>query len=447
MAASIYDSAIYRDLMTDREFAALFTDTAEVRAMMIVEGALAKAQGALGVIPELSAKAIHRASLEVQIDPAGLSPATGQNAVVVPALVAAFRDAMQAPEHAQYLHFGATSQDIMDTGLVLRLRQVLTLAETRLRAILTALADLAETQAATPMAGRTYGQVATPTSFGAVVASWGLPLIDLLDRLPALRATVLQISLTGAAGTLSAMGREAANVRAEVAKGLGLKDSGQSWHSTRHGIAELAGWITQVTVQLGKLGEDLCLMTQTGINEIALPASGGSSTMPQKQNPVLPSVLTAIARQMVGLNSVIQMAALHRQQRDAGAWISEWMTLPQMCMGLGRALAIGVDLAGGMRPLPDRMLAQIDDGTGLIYAEALQFRLAAHIPRPQAQQMVKDLCKSVMAGQGSLAALAADTWPDIDTEDVFDPTRQLGEAPEMARRFAKAARNPKAAQE
>ena len=95
----------------------------------------------------------------------------------------------------------------------------------------------------------------------------------------------------------------------------------------------------------------------------------------------------------------------------------------------------------------ERLFVQIDDGTGLIYAEALQFRLAAHIPRPQAQQMVKDLCKSVMAGQGSLAALAADTWPDIDTADVFDPTRQLGEAPEMARRFAKAARNPKAAQE
>jgi len=440
MAASVFDSAIYRDLMGDREVGALFTDSAEVRAMMIVEGALAKAQGALGVIPEASAAAIHRASLELQIDPGGLAAETGQNAVVVPALVAAFRSAMQAPEHAQWLHFGATSQDIMDTGLVLRLRQFLGILDPRLREAVAALGTLAEAHAEVPMAGRTYGQIATPTSFGAVVAAWGQPLLALLDRLGGLRGRLLWVSLSGAAGTLSAMGPRGPEVRAELAKALGLSDPEASWHSIRQAIAELSGWLTQVAAQLGKIGQDLILMTQSGIGEVALPGSGGSSTMPQKQNPVMPSVLAAIARQMVGLNSVMQGAATHVQERDATAWISEWMTLPQMCLATGRAAQFALDLAKGIAPKPEAMLANLDDGRGLIFAEALQFRLAATLPRPEAQAEVKALCKEVASG-GSLKNRAAARWPDLDLAAVFDPASQLGEAPRIARRFANAARN------
>lgn len=436
MAASIFDSAIYRDLMLDREFGALFSDTAEVRAMMIVEGALAKAQGEVGLIPMESATAIHRASLELQIDPAGLSPQTGQNAVVIPALVAAFRTQMQAPEHSQWVHYGATSQDIIDTAQALRLRQMLALAETRLGAILAGLGALAEAHAQTPMAGRTYGQVATPTSFGSVVASWGAPLAELLEQLPALRARVLKVSLSGAAGTLSALGDKAGATRSELAKGLALGNPDQSWHSMRDGIAALAAWMTQVTAQIGKMGDDLTLMTQTGIGEIQLPASGGSSTMPQKQNPVMPSLAVSIGRTMVGLNSIIQGATIHRQQRDGAAWISEWMTLPQMCLGLGRSLSIAQELAEGISPRVETMAAHIDDGTGLIYAEALSFRLSQSMPRPQAQAEVKEVCKDVIAGKGSLSDLAPLKWPQADLGGVFAPEGQLGLAPVEARQFA-----------
>ena len=440
MAASLFDSAIYRDLMLDREFGALFTDSAEVRALMIVEGALAKAQGEVGLIPEESAKAIHRASLELQIDPAGLSPETGNNAVVIPALVSAFRSLMQAPEHAQWLHYGATSQDIIDTGQALRLRQMLVLAEERLKKIIKALGTLADQHAETPMAGRTYGQVATPTSFGAMAASWGAPLANLLEELPALRSRVLKVSLGGAAGTLSALEDKGAATRAALAKGLGLADTGESWHAMRDGVAALAAWMTQVTAQTAKMGEDLTLMTQSGISEVILPSAGGSSTMPQKQNPVMPSVLVAIARTMVGLNSVVQGAAIHRQQRDGAAWISEWMTLPQMCMAFGRALAIAGDLAEGMTPRVETLAAHIDDGTGLIYAEALSFRLAKTMPRPEAQAAVKALCKEVIAGEGSLADLAPRMWPQADLVGVFAPESQLGLAPMEARQFAERAK-------
>lgn len=436
MAASLFDSAIYRDLMLDREFGALFTDSAEVRALMIVEGALAKAQGEVGLIPQESAKAIHRASLELQIDPAGLSLETGTNAVVIPALVAAFRSLMQAPEHAQWLHYGATSQDIIDTAQALRLRQMLGLTETRLRALIAALGTLAETHAETPMAGRTYGQVATPTTFGALAANWGTPLANLLEDLPSIRKRILRVSLSGAAGTLSTMSDKGLATRAELAKGLGLTDPGHNWHSMRDGIAALAAWMTQVTVQLGKMGEDLILMTQTGFAEVALPASGGSSTMPQKQNPVMPSVLAAISRTMIGLNSVMQSAPIHRQQRDGAAWISEWMTLPQMCMSFGRTLSISIDLAKGIQPQIETLASHIDDGTGLIYAEALSFRLAQVMPRPEAQAEVKSMCKQVIAGEGSLASLASNKWPDTNFEGVFSPEGQLGLAPKEARAFS-----------
>ena len=165
MAGSVFDSALYAGLFPTGDVGRLFTDTAETRAMLLVEGLLAKVQGAQGIIPAESAAFITRSTMELQVDPAGLAKATGQNGVSVPALVTAFRTLMLAPEHAQYVHWGATSQDIMDTALMLRLRQALTLIETDFMALLQTLGNLAQTHADLPMAARTYGQHATPTSF------------------------------------------------------------------------------------------------------------------------------------------------------------------------------------------------------------------------------------------------------------------------------------------
>lgn len=439
MPASPLDSAIYRDLFGDAEIARLFSDTAEVRAMLLVEGALAEVQGELGLIPETAGRAIHRAAMELQIDPSALAAETGRNAVVVPALVAAFRSEMKAPEHAQYVHWGATSQDIMDTGLVLRLRKVLETLETRMGAALSALATLAATHAETPMAARTYGQAATPTSFGAVAAGWGAPLLALRDDLAALRPRLLVVSLGGAAGTLSAMGPQGPDIRARLAERLGLGDPGASWHAERDRIAAFAAWLTRLTGALGKMGEDLTLMAQSGIGEVALGQGGGSSTMPQKSNPVLPSLLVAIARQTAGLNTVMQGALVHRQGRDGAAWFTEWMTLPQMCLLAGRALSVAGELAADIRPLPDRMAAGTRDGSGLIFAEALTFALAERMPRPGAQEAVKALCREAVATSTPLRTLAERDFPG-DWEAVFDPAGQLGTAPADARAFAERVR-------
>lgn len=441
MAASVFDSPLYARLFPSGEVGKLFTDTAEVRAMLLVEGALARAQGALGIIPETAAAYIHRAAMEVQIDPAGLAAPTGENGVSLPGLVAAFRKAMEAPEHAQYVHWGATSQDIIDTALMLRLARMLALQEDMLRTTLKALGQLAEDHAATPMAARTYGQHATPTSFGATVAHWGAPLLDLLRALPDLRGSCLWVSLSGAAGTAAALGPQAADLRKGLASALGLHDPARSWHSDRGPILRLADWQTRLALALGKMAEDLMILTQTGIAEVSLGTAGASSTMPQKQNPVLPAAMAALARQIVGLNATLQGAALHRLDRDGAAWFTEWLTLPQLCLATTAVLIHAQALSQSLSPVPATMLAAFNNGQNLIHAEALSFALSQHLPRPEAQAAIKSLCKTAGDTGADLADLAKAAYPELDLSTVFDPAQQMGHAPAEARAFAKAARS------
>ena len=442
MAASLFDSPQYAKLFPVGDAGRLFTDTAEVRAMMLVEGTLAKLQGKSGTIPEISAQAIHRASLELQIDPAGLGDATGQNGVSIPGLVAEFRKLMQAPEHAQYLHFGATSQDIADTGLMLRMRQLLSLQESVLKSVIAHLQNLAAAHDATPMVARTYGQSATLTSFGATVASWGHPLIDLLDELDHLRANSLWVSLAGAAGTASALGQNPTKLRANLAQALGLIDPKRNWHNDRSPIQRLASWQTRLTQVLGKFAQDILIHSQSTLKTVQIGATGGSSTMPQKENPVQASALVALANQAVGLQSTLTHAAQHKEARDGAAWFSEWLALPQLCLGAMAALTISERLAGALLPNETALNAQITATNEMIYAEALSFELAKYMPRPEAQAAIKSLCKEVNATGANLITLALSQYPMLDA-DVFDVSQQMGTAPEQARAFVQRAKEAK----
>lgn len=435
MPASPIDSAIYRDLFGDKDVGALFTDSAELRAMMLVEGALAKVQGALDIIPQTAAAAIHRASLELQLDPGALAKGAGQSAVPIPALVAAFREEMHAPDHANWLHWGATSQDIMDTGQALRIRQALGIFDKRLLATVKALGVLAYQNAEMPMVARTYGQAAVVTTFGAVVASWGAPLMRAQAKLDGVSREVALVSLSGAAGTSSEMDK-GPQVRSALAEALGLGDPKTSWHSTRDGIASLAAWMTLLCGSLGKMGEDLLLMTQSDVGEVRLAATGSSSTMPQKNNPVAPSLLVAIARQSAGLNTTLQSALVHRQQRDAAAWMSEWLSLPQLILLTARALNVAQDLAKTLAPNPAAMSSAIDATQGMVFAETLSFALAKEMPRAEAQAQVKALVAEAIGSKQSLKLTVQNAHPNLSADAIFDATQNLGTAPDDAHRFA-----------
>lgn len=434
MSASVFDSIIHRDLFGDPDASRLLSDSAEVRAMMLVLGTLAKVQGKAGVIPEVSGAFLHRASMEIQVDPMGLG---GANGVSVPGLVAAMCKALEAPEHAQYLHWGATSQDIQDTGQSLRMRQILVLIEGRLRDALTVLADLAEAHAATPMAARTYGQVAVPSSFGALVAGWGWPILRLLDRLDDLRTHVLAVSLSGAAGTASQLGDDPAAIRKALADGLGLVDPGHSWHADRDRIIELSQWLAGVCTATGKIGTDVALMVRSDVGEIAVGQAGASSTMPQKQNPVAASALIALSR-----FAPAQVAALsvpHAEARDGAAWFTEWLTLPPLVAASARAAALVGDVARSVTPNTPAMAARLDDPLGLIHAEALSFALTATLPRADAAAEVKRLAVEAQTTGTPLPTLIAAAHPSAALPDLKPPA-SLGIAPSEARSFARKVR-------
>ena len=325
-------------------------------------------QGKAGVIPEVSGAFLNRAVMEVQIDPDGLG---GPNGVVIPALVAAFRKALDAPEHAQYLHWGATSQDIQDTGLMLRMRQALALIEGRLASALGHMADMAEAEAETAMVARTYGQAAVPSSFGAQVALWGWPLLRLLERLDEVRGYALAVSLSGAAGTSSQLGEDPAAIRTGLAEGLGLADPGMSWHADRSRIVDLSQWLTGVCSCAGKVGTDVILGARSDVGELRLSGAGGSSTMPQKQNPVAPSVLVALARFAPAQAALLSQP--HAEARDGAAWFTEWLTLPLLTMAAARSAALLSDTIAALSPDRARMEARLDQANGTIHAEALSF--------------------------------------------------------------------------
>ncbi|WP_299547191.1 lyase family protein [uncultured Tateyamaria sp.] len=434
MAASVFSSSLYGQLFPTGEVARLWSDSAEVRAMLLVEGALAKVQGAQGLIPELSAAFIHRSSLEVQIDPAGLAKATGQNGVSVPALVDEFRKAMEAPEHAQYAHWGATSQDIIDTALMLRLRQTLNAQQDVLNNVLKAMGAQAEMYAETPMVARTYGQHATPTSWGAVLAQWGQPLADAMQQLSALRQGSLWVSLSGAAGTASALGPSADKTRAELADALKLSDPGRSWHTDRGPILRIADWMARIVATFSAMGQTAVALAATECQEIALDVAGSSSTMPQKENPVGPSTLVALGHQMTGLRASLQAASAHQHQRDGAAWFTEWMVMPQIALCWAASTNVAHALVQSWSPNLDAMSSKFD-GLGGIHAEALSFALAQQMARPDAQAATKALIAKAIASEQSLETVARIAHPDLP-ESLFDPSAQMGAAPSDARAFA-----------
>ncbi|CTQ48396.1 lyase family protein [Jannaschia donghaensis] len=426
MSITPFDSALQGRAFADVDIARLFSDSAELRAMLIIWGALARAQAAHGLIPHDSAEAIHRAMLEIQIDPGALAADTARNGVCIPALVVAVRSEMQAPEHAQWLHHGATSQDIIDTGLALRLRQALGLISDRLEAALNGLADLADAHAETPMAARTYGQVATPTTFGATVAIWGQGLLVQLADLARIRDLVQIVTLHGAGGTLSAMGDAGPTIRADLARGLGLSDPIGSPHADRSHMRALAGWLGQTLAALDKCATDLMLLTRDG--SVTLGGAGASSTMPQKANPVAPSQIRALAWHGLALTQALSSTPW--DHRDGSEWFAEWLALPQLVTATARALT----LLNGMTIIPDaaQLRAPLDDPSGLIHAEAISFAL--DLPRPEAQAQVKSWIAEIRENGGSLIEMSG--LPDAD----FAPEAQWGEAPAQARRFAAAVR-------
>lgn len=429
MTIGLHDSALYGPLFADRVVAETFSDAERLRAMLAVEAALARVQGRLGVIPQNAATAIDRAAGDLQPDPAALAESTEQAGVPVVALVAALRGVVDGSA-AAHVHWGATTQDIMDTALVLQLRPVLDHLDSRLDALIERLAALAETHRGTLMAARTHSQQALPTTFGLKVAGWLLPLIRHRQRLAELRPRLLAVQFGGAAGTLAALGDRGIEVMEALARELDLAAPALPWHTQRDTLAELAGWLSLLSGSLGKLGQDVILLAQTEIGELRESGAGGrggSSTMPQKSNPILSELLITAARMNASLLSNLHQALIAEQERATHGWQLEWLSLPQMLANTGAALRHAGFIAENLVVEEERMRANLDASNGLLLAEAATFALAEHLPRPEAQQRVKQACRDVVAsGRHLMDVLAEHGDTPIDWQALKDPARYLG---------------------
>ena len=435
-----FESALLGPLLSDPELAGLLDDRAQLKAMLAFEAALARAEGKAGVIPEAAARRIAEVADRLEIDPASLSAGAAKDGIPVPALVAALRKEVGG-DAAPYVHWGTTTQDVMDTGLVLRLKALLDILDARLARLGDALATLAEAEGGTVMLARTRGQQATPTVFGLKVAGWLAPLDRHRARLAELRPRLEVLSFGGAAGTLSALGDKGPAVEAALAEDLDLPPPALPWHSQRDSLIDFANWLGLVSGSLGKMAGDILLMCQNEVGELREGAGGGSSTLPQKQNPIRSEAVLALARHATGLTGPMQQTAFHVHERDGVAWQIEWLTLPQIAVATGAALVQSQALIDGLQVDRETMRANIAATRGLALAEAASFALSEHLPRPEAQALVKAACLEALDSGRTLAeVLKQKTDAPLDWAALADPAAQTGSAQAFIERVLAARR-------
>lgn len=431
MTADPFGAPSHGNLFATSAMRALLSDAHRCAAMVAVEIALAKAEGACGVIPADSAEEITRALDGFVVDNAALGEGAESAGVPVPALVGQLRKAVGG-EAARSIHWGATSQDILDTAQVLVLREAIGQFEADLNAIIDGLADLAREHAHTVMLARTRMQQAAPTSFGLKVAGWRAPLLRDRERLNELKPRLFVVQLGGAAGTLAPLGDKGSKVREGFAAELGLGLTDTPWHNQRDVLVEFANWVVLVTGSLGKIGLDVGLLAQSEVGEVRESGEsgrGGSSTLPQKSNPVSSEILVTLARYNANAVGAMHQAMLHEGERSGSAWSLEWLTLPNMVLALSGALAHARRIAGGLVVDSARMSANIDATNGLCLAEAVSFALSQHMPRPEAQTLVTAMCVEAMKFDQNLIDLVrAQTDAPVDWDAVRRPENWLGDA-------------------
>ena len=333
-------------LVGDPETEAQFTDEADLAAMLRVESALAEAEATIGLIPAEHAARIAAACTSFQPDPISLAAGLARDGVVVPDLIRQLRAAVGEP-YAQSLHRGATSQDIVDTSLILRLAPLLDLFDARITALDASLGALSARDGAVALMAQTRMQQALPFTVADKIETWRAPLARHRLRLGELRPRLMLLQLGGPVGTRAELGPEADAVAAHMARRLGLGDA-RPWHSQRDGIVEFGSWLALVTGSLGKMGQDVALMVQNEVGSARLSGGGTSSAMAHKQNPVPAELLVTLARFNAGLGGTLNGTLVHENERSGSAWTLEWLVLPQMAVKTGAALRTALGLVANL---------------------------------------------------------------------------------------------------
>lgn len=440
-SSTVLDSILFRDAFGTAAMREVFSDRRLIARYIEVEVALARAEARCGVIPAEAAEAIARESQLEKIDFDHMRHET--DIVGYPILPLVHQLVQMCGEAGRYVHWGATTQDIMDTANVLQVRDALDIVDADIRALRAILADLAQKHRDTPMAGRTHLQQALPVTFGYKAAIW-LAMFDRhQQRLAQLRERVLCVEFAGAAGTLASLGDKGLQVQQALAEELGLAVPATTWHVARDGFAEAVNLLALVTGSLGKIAVDIMIMASTEFAEVYEPfvkGRGASSTMPQKRNPISSELMLAAAKGVRQHAGLMVDAMIQDFERATGPWHAEWIAIPESFILTAGALHQARFALGGLIVDTAQMRRNLGLSRGLIVAEAVMMGLAPAIGRQQAHDVVYDACRTVNEHGGTLAdALAA--LPAVTAhfdraaiERLTDPANYLGLAPAMVDR-------------
>jgi 3-carboxy-cis,cis-muconate cycloisomerase len=448
MSVSIFDS-----FLTTGEMIAVFDDATVVQAMFRFEAALAQAQAAESIIPDSAARAIASVCNAQLYDIAAIVTAGRRAGSLAIPLVKELTKtvALYSAESAAHVHWGSTSQDVIDTALVLVTRDALLILDRTLQELIDSLLKLAETHMATPVLARTLMQPAQVTSFGFKLVGWSAPLLRARTQLRALSARALQLQLGGAVGTLAVMGERGRAVAQRMAQELGLTLPEAAWHTQRDEWVRLGLEVAVLVGSLGKIATDLSLMAQGEIGELAEPSGtgrGGSSAMPHKRNPVSAMIALAAAARTPQRAAALLVNMDQEHERGLGNWQAELAEWPGLFLSAQGALNALAEAFGGLQVDSGRMLRNIDDLQGLIFAEAVSIHLAAAIGRPAAHNLMEQLTQQAVAERIHLAeAVAAALEHDsrltgkIDRDallKLFDPVAATLPAQALASRQLRA---------
>jgi 3-carboxy-cis,cis-muconate cycloisomerase len=430
---------------------AVFSDRSTLQGMLDFEASLAKAESRLGIIPAAAAAAIATKCRAELFDTAALSQAAARAGNLAIPLVKNLTAlvAKRDKQAARFVHWGATSQDAIDTGRILQVRQAILLIARDLDSMVQPLGALAQKHRATLIAGRTWMQHALPITLGVKIAGWLDALVRHRARLAETQKRCIVLQFGGAVGTLAALGGRGPDVASLLAAELGLGLPDLPWHSHRDRMAEIGLTLSLCVGTVGKIARDLSLHMQTEVAEIFEPACEGrgeSSTMPHKRNPVSSAVMLSAAMRVPGLVSSLLTSMVQEDERGLGGWHAEWETLPDLVQLAAGAIHHLATIAPSLEIDAQRMKKNLDLTHGLIFAEAVSMALAEKIGKADAHEIVQAACARALKDKRDLRViLSADpkinsrlSVPDLDR--LFDPRNYLGAAEEYVYRVVSASR-------
>lgn len=413
MGSTVFDSVLFRDMFGTAEMREVFTDEALVGRYIEAEVALARAQARMGVVPKDAAAAIQAAAKSIQIDFDKLRHET--EIVGYPILPLVHQLSAAAGEAGRYVHWGATTQDIMDTANVLQVRAALKIVARDLRAVSDILKAMAKKHRDTPMAGRTHLQQALPVTFGYKAAVWLSSIDRHIQRVDQALPRILLGEFSGAAGTLASVGEGGLEMQKLFCEELGLHQPSITWHVARDGIAEAVTLLGLITGTLGKIATDVMLLSSSEFGEVSepfVPGRGASSTMPQKRNAISSELMLAAAKAVRQHVATMLDGMIHDLERATGPWHVEWASLPESFLLTASSLANAKFMLGGLVVHEQRMLDNLGLTHGLIVAEAVMMAAAPKLGRQHAHDVVYDACRKAIEGGGQLADILAQV-PEI----------------------------------